>query len=116
MIIDKIYAINMLYDTYSQLLTERQREALHLFYSEDYTLAEIAGEYDISRQAVHDLVSRALEALQKIEDKLGLCKTFAEQQKLLGEAELLLVEDDLNEKNKKRLKKIIDGLRITIEQ
>jgi uncharacterized protein len=36
--------INMLYDFYGSLLTEKQREFLELYYQHDLSLAEAAGE------------------------------------------------------------------------
>lgn len=108
--------ISVLYDIYSSLLTSRQRDILSLYYSNDYSLGEIAEEYNISRQAVHDLISRATAALENLEDNLGLYRLFQVQQQLLGDAEKMLENDQLSEEDVGELKGIITRLRSTIEQ
>lgn len=62
----------LLMDTYGALLTERQRHFMRLHYEEDLSFSEIAREYDISRQAVHDSVKHATEALLHFEEALHL--------------------------------------------
>lgn len=114
--LDQLNRINLLYDIYSPLLTERQQEVLQLYFSDNYSLGEIAVEYNISRQAVYDLIQRALGSLDKLETKLGLYSLFNTQQKLLAEAESLLEEEVLSEIEIKRLKSIVANLRSTNEQ
>ncbi len=108
--------ISVLYDIYSSLLTSRQQDILSLYYSNDYSLGEIAEEYNISRQAVHDLINRATASLEKLEDKLGLYRLFQVQQDLLGDAETMLDKDQLTGQDIEELKGIISRLRSTIEQ
>ena len=43
---------------------------------EDMSLGEIAGEYGISRQGVHDLIKRCDNTLQEYENKLHLVSRF----------------------------------------
>lgn len=59
-------------DYYGTLLTERQREALELYYDKDLSLQEISELFGISRQGVQDLIKRAEKQLLDFEDKLGL--------------------------------------------
>ncbi|HSW48778.1 MAG TPA: sigma factor-like helix-turn-helix DNA-binding protein [Bryobacteraceae bacterium] len=63
-----------LFDAYSGLLTARQREVLELHYFHDLSLGEIAASGKTSRQAVHDIVQRALARLEDLEAKLGLVR------------------------------------------
>lgn len=114
--LDHINRINILYDIYAPLLTEHQQQILQLYFSDNYSMGEIADEYGISRQAVHDLIQRALSSLEKLEQKLGLYKLYGEQLSLLDEAELLLAEDEVSKKDIKRLKGIIKALRSSSEQ
>lgn len=114
--LDQINRINMLYDIYAPLLTERQREVLQLYFSDNYSLGEIALEYGISRQAIHDLIQRALAAIEKFEHKLGLYRLFENQQLLFAEAERLLESGEIDQKNLERLKKIITELRRNSEE
>ena len=48
---------------YGGLLTEKQRRVLSLHCEEDLSLGEIAAEVGISRQAVHETISRAAARL-----------------------------------------------------
>jgi predicted DNA-binding protein YlxM (UPF0122 family) len=75
----------LLLDFYQPVLTARQREILALYYEDDLTLSEIAEQMGISRQAVHDLVSRAGHILLQWEEKLGLAARFrANREKLFS--------------------------------
>ncbi|OPL10544.1 MAG: hypothetical protein AVO34_10630 [Firmicutes bacterium ML8_F2] len=111
--LDRLHRINLLCDIYVSLLTERQQEITKLYFSDNYSLAEIADEYRISRQAVHDVIQRTLSAVEKLEEKLGLYALFREQQKLLDEADELLSAsvNSYSEKDRKRLREIISALR-----
>ena len=61
----------LLFDYYGDMLTERQRMCLDLRYNQDLSLAEIADELGVSRQGVHDNITRAEAHLQKMEAKTG---------------------------------------------
>lgn len=56
---------------YGGLLTERQRTVLLLYYDEDWSLGEIAQQYGVSRQNIHDLLTRSTQKLQRMEAKIG---------------------------------------------
>ena len=74
---DDITKQSLLYDFYGELLTERQREVLELYNAENLSLAEIAEEFGISRQGVHDALHKAQKALEDYEYKLGLVERFS---------------------------------------
>ena len=74
---DDITKQSLLYDFYGELLTERQREVLELYNEENLSLAEIAEEFGISRQGVHDALHKAQKALEDYEYKLGLVERFS---------------------------------------
>ena len=69
---DKKLETSDLLDIYGELLTEKQRDMLELYYNDDLSLAEIAEHYEISRQGVHDSIRRGEEALEEYERVLGL--------------------------------------------
>ena len=77
---NQTYRMTMLFDFYGEILTERQKEFFDLYYNEDLSLAEIAENYDISRQGVRDVIVRAEAAMQEIEDKTGLIRRFMQMQ------------------------------------
>jgi predicted DNA-binding protein YlxM (UPF0122 family) len=64
--------IGQLLELYGVLLTDRQREFVRLHHDEDMSFGEIAREYDVSRQAVHDAVRHAESAMEHYEAGLGL--------------------------------------------
>ena len=73
--------VGFLLDFYGDVLSERRRDALDLYYNNDMSLSEIAEEMRISRQGVRDLIKKAEEELAFYEEKLGLAKKFADAQK-----------------------------------
>ena len=66
----------LLFDYYGDMLTERQRMCLDLRYNQDLSLAEIAEELGVSRQGVHDNITRAEAHLQKMEAKTGCVRRY----------------------------------------
>ena len=70
--VDEIAKASLLYDFYGALLTEKQRQVMALYHEENLSLSEIAGEFGISRQAVHDTLKKAELALEDYESKLNL--------------------------------------------
>ena len=84
----------MLLDFYGQLLTGRMRSILELHFAEDMSLAEIAIQEDISRQAVSDTVRRGVRSLGEYESKLGLVSRFMAQKREVGEAIEALERND----------------------
>lgn len=61
----------LLYDYYGGLLTDRQRECFEMRYDQDLSLGEIGQELGISRQGVHDNLSRTEALLRNMEAKTG---------------------------------------------
>lgn len=56
--IEKNYRMNSLFEFYGPLLTDKQHAYLALYYGDDYSLGEIATEFNVSRQAVYDNIRR----------------------------------------------------------
>jgi hypothetical protein len=75
--IEKTERIIMLKDFYGSLLTQKQQDALNLYYEDDWSLSEIADSMAISRQAVYDLLKRAEQALSDYEQRLSLLERFS---------------------------------------
>ncbi len=65
-----------LYDIYGSLLTDKQRTYFEDYYYMDLSLAEIAENYNISRNAIHDQLKRVNEALINFESNLHLHNKF----------------------------------------
>ncbi len=63
--------MTLLFDYYGELLTERQKLCFDMRYNQDLSLGEIAEELGISRQGVHDNLSRTEALLRNMEAKTG---------------------------------------------
>lgn len=80
--LEKTTRMNLLYDFYSALLTDKQRMFMELYYYDDLSLAEIAEQYNVSRQAVHDNIRRSEAQLEEYEAKLHLLKKYEQRLQL----------------------------------
>ena len=69
---EKNIEISILLDIYGSLLTDKQFEMLNDYYNNDYSLAEIAENYSITRQAVRDDLKKGEKKLYNFEEKLHL--------------------------------------------
>ncbi|WP_409253675.1 putative DNA-binding protein [Bacillus sp. SCS-153A] len=92
--LEKTTRMNYLYDFYQSLLTPKQSSYMSLYYLDDFSLGEIAEEYEISRQAVYDNIKRTEAMLEEYEEKLLLFQKFQERSKLLREIKQLLNTND----------------------
>lgn len=88
--LEKTTRMNYLYDFYCSLLTPKQQSYMSLYYLDDYSLGEIAEEYDISRQAVYDNIKRTETMLEEYEKKLRLLEKFQERSKLFTQLKALI--------------------------
>ncbi|RDB33757.1 putative DNA-binding protein [Exiguobacterium sp. RIT594] len=82
MTLDKTNRMNYLIDFYQELLTPKQRNYMSLYYLDDFSLGEIADEFEVSRQAVYDNIKRTEAMLEQYEERLGLFAKY-EQRKIL---------------------------------
>ncbi|MBE3590269.1 MAG: YlxM family DNA-binding protein [Firmicutes bacterium] len=80
---EEVGEVALLYDFYGGLLTPKQRQVLDLYYQMDLSLGEIAENAGVSRQAVHDVIRRAMQALRRYEDLLGLVRRYREERRQL---------------------------------
>ena len=78
--------IGVLLDFYGFALTEKQVTVLGMYYNEDMSLSEIAGETGITRQAALDFIKRGSDKLTKLEKELKLYEKFGVVSKALTEA------------------------------
>ncbi|MGX7092262.1 YlxM family DNA-binding protein [Hutsoniella sourekii] len=69
--LEKTMYINQLLAIYMELLTPKQKEMMRLYYQEDWSLGEIADQYEVSRQAVNDTIKRSEKTLLHYEEVLG---------------------------------------------
>ena len=70
--LDKREDLITLYEKYKNLLTQNQRQVLHLRLLEDLSLAEIAEILATTRQSVNDAISKGTKKLETINSKIGM--------------------------------------------
>lgn len=92
--------ITILLDVYGQLLTEKQRSAIDMYYNADLSLAEIGEEIDISRQGVRESIKQGEKHLMNYEEKLGIVERFRSISSKLNSMNELLLKSDCIYKEK----------------
>ncbi|MCX7919310.1 MAG: hypothetical protein N3A72_06840 [bacterium] len=77
-LLNDLVRINLLFDYYGELLTEKQKQFLTMHYFQDQSLPEIASQFinpennkPLTRQAVFDSIKHAIESLEEYDRKLG---------------------------------------------
>jgi len=115
--LEKSVEIGTLCAFYGGLLTQKQQDALRLYYEEDLSLGEIADELEVSRQNVHELITRSAQKLRKYEAALGSMKRAEETARQLKHAlSLMQTIQTANEQDKSRLEEAGETLRRIIRQ
>ncbi len=66
---DKNVKIAMLLDIYGEILTEKQKDILDLYYNNNLSLAEISEDVGITRQAVRDSIVKGENKLFRFRRK-----------------------------------------------
>jgi len=98
----------VLLDYYGELLTEKQRSALDLYYNEDLSLLEIGEHLSISRQGVHECIKKGCEHLEEYESVLHLYEK--EMQKEIVKEQISKKLSGLDEKIINEISELIDRL------
>lgn len=91
--LEKTTKMNILYDFYHSLLTEKQKSSMEMYYEEDYSLGEIAELTEVSRQAVYDTIKRTEQLLMTYEEKLSLFKKHEQREEVIGNLTTLLTNE-----------------------
>ena len=103
--IEKTLFLNKLLSVYGNILTDKQKDAVELYYNCDMSLSEIASELGISRQGVRDTLTRAESTLREMEEKLGF---MSKSENLLQR--LRVLENGANGELKTEIAKLIGDL------
>ncbi len=89
--INEITLLTSLYDIYSSLLTDKQRNIFEKYYFYNLSLKEISEELNISRNGVLDSLEHTKTKLLSFEDNLSFYKK-------IKKIEELDIPEDLKEK------------------
>jgi predicted DNA-binding protein YlxM (UPF0122 family) len=90
-LLERTNRVNTLFDFYGALLTDKQQSILSLYYQDNFSLGEIAADFEVSRQAVYEHLKRAEQALEDYEGKLRLAEQFARKSQAASELEALII-------------------------
>lgn len=82
--------VAVLLDFYGPMLTDKQRDAIDLYYNQDLSLSEIAEHENITRQGVRDSIKRGEVFLYDLEDKLKIFDNYIENLKTLQSIQYVL--------------------------
>lgn len=104
--LEKTQRVNLLMDCYGDLLTDKQRQYLSLYYEEDFSLSEIAEDLMVSRNAVYDQLKRAVASLEEYESKLHLMEKYIERMALIQKIENQQIDNQQMQDYLEMLKKI----------
>ena len=88
--LEKSVEIGTLCAFYGGLLTEKQLDMLRLHYEEDLSLGEIAEQFGVSRQNVHEAITRAAQKLRRCDAALGGARRMEDTMRDLRQAAALL--------------------------
>lgn len=95
--LEKNVKISMLLEVYGTLLTQKQYLLLNDYYNNDLSLAEIAQNENITRQAVRDNLKKGERKLFDYEEKLQIMKKNRMQEEQI--ASILSQINSLTEKS-----------------
>ena len=107
---EKNMHITFLLDFYGNVLADRTRELLEMYYFDDMSLAEIADAVGITRQGVRGGIKKGEEELLFLEEKLGLAarhSTITESAKRLRSLAEGLKAESKNEQTAALLDEIV---------
>ena len=85
----------ILYDFYSELLTDKQQEFFEDYYFSNLSLGEIAENTGLSRNAIHKNIKGVEEKLIFYEEKLELYKKKQELEEILKEIDNKSIKEKL---------------------
>ena len=100
--------VSVLFDYYSALLTERQRDIFEMYVNKNLSLSEIAENLGISRQGVRDGLVKAEKALVEYEEKLGIHGKNQKLSVILDDLKSLVAEVDMPDNKKEKIKNLTD--------
>ncbi|MCG7376965.1 putative DNA-binding protein [Paenibacillus sp. ACRSA] len=109
--LEKTNRINLLFAFYERLLTEKQQTFLKYYFHDDFSLGEIASEFEISRQAVYEHIKRAEQVLENYESKLGLLEKYERRNRNLEDLQNALEDIGVSIDNNKPINDIVQQLR-----
>lgn len=96
---ERFVYLNNLYDFYKELFTDKQRLYFEDYYWNNLSLGEIAINYEVSRNAIHNQLKIIEDKLLELEDKF---KLFEKREKIIE-----LLNGNVSEELLERIKNLL---------
>lgn len=109
---EKNLNIGYLLDFYGELLSERKRSVMDMYYNEDLSLAEVANEIGISRQGARDIIKKSEEELLFYENKLGLAERLKKVESCASELHAIASEQSLPEDISEKISELLSIVKL----
>ncbi|MEF3244768.1 MAG: hypothetical protein K6343_02115 [Caldisericaceae bacterium] len=103
--------IKELLEVYANLLTEKEKRIATLYTDPSLNGSEIARRLKVSRQAVHDIVRRATNKMERCDEKSKLLEKRRKKIKVFLEMENAVNNLITDEAKKNELKKLLETLK-----
>ena len=94
--LEKNERINNLLELYGNLLTDKQKEVMDMYYKYDLSISEISENCNISRAATFDMIKRVEKTLEDYESKLNLLNKREKITKIIEKLDEKTKEDILD--------------------
>ena len=94
---EEVLYFNELYDLYSGLLTDKQREYFEDYYFNNLSFSEMAENYDVSRNAIFKQIHIVTDKLKEYESILKLYEKREKLEKLIEKVSDDTLKNELNE-------------------
>lgn len=82
---EKNVKVSILLEIYGAILTEKQQTFLEDYYNNDLSLAEMAENYNITRQAARDNIKKGEKKLFEFEEKLKIMENMEKREEKIAE-------------------------------
>ncbi len=116
---EKNVRISLLLDIYGKLLTDKQFQMLDDYYNNDLSLAEVAENAGITRQAVRDNLLKGEKNLEGYENNLELLSKSLQNQKLIEQLQndIDSIKSEISADNKNlNISKILKNIKNNIQK
>ena len=94
---EKDLTVSYLLDFYGDVLPERTRSLMELYYGQDLSLSEIAESEGLTRQGIRRIIKKGESELHFFEERLGLAARFTAMRQ--AAERLRVITDQLADSN-----------------
>jgi predicted DNA-binding protein YlxM (UPF0122 family) len=110
--LEKNNRINLLFDFYEPLLTEKQQNFTRYYFQDNFSLGEISSLFHITRQAVYEHIKRAELVLEEYEGKLHLLEKHQQRGQIIQEmdAQVAAINGSITIEMKHQLRALLEQM------